>query len=728
MATIYFTNNANSGAGSLRQAVADAADGDVISPDPTVFAAGESVAIVLTGGLSVNKSLTISGGATKLTISTVSPDSSYALYFPVGAGTICLENLTVVGRVNAFAEVNIARRCFFGGNAANAHGVQGTTNSAIRLYDCVVTGFRRYGVYTVGAESEQTLVRSTTVGNGLGNYHPANAAYTATDSIVDPVPSSAGFVAPPPDALDASAALPWEDWDLRLLPTSPYATGATPTAGEYDVEGNARGVLDGGATRYAVGAYEVVDSGVHIVTTTADSGNGSLRAILAEALDGESIYFATTVFPVGQTTPILLASQLSFARSLAIDAGTPSRYYVVIRDVDGVATEVVVDDDHPAQEGETPQLRLTCRVALDGQNAVRVALTSRDVEKLTTVHGVAFRNGYSAGNGGAIYTQKTSVALTECVFSGNTTANSGGALRSEYTPQNTFTECVFSGNSANAYGGGIDATSKSQNTFTECVFSGNSATKYGGGGLHLSGSSQNTFTECVFSGNSAKTYGGGIYAETSQCALNGCNFDVSSLVYIAKTITISGGITTIARANLNSASITINDGAALSVTTSATIGAATFTSAGRGYLATPPGTDLSSATLNNVVACDYGAGLTSATAKEGRLSWTATDPTVGVLVEQQDGDGWTTLEARATSYATKFPVNSAPVRLFDGEKFLTVAVGEYSCFWRITDWATFAATEKTWKVDSWAEYLGGGDADAYFSVQSWAIDPETSED
>ena len=572
MATIYFTNNANSGAGSLRQAVADAADGDVILPDPTVFAAGESVAIVLTGGLSVNKSLTISGGATKLTISTISPDSSYALYFPIGAGTICLEDLTVVGRVNAFAEVNIARRCFFGGNAANAHGVQGTTNSVVRLYDCVVTGFRRYGVYTVGAESEQTLVRSTTVGNGLGNYHPSNAAYTETDSIVDPVPSSAGFVAPPPDALDASAALPWKNWDLRLLPTSPYATGATPAAGEYDVEGNARGVLDGGATRYAVGAYEVVDSGVHIVTTTADSGNGSLRAILAEALDGESIYFATTVFPVGQTTAILLSSTLPFNRSFTIDAGTPTRYYVVIRDVDGVATEVVVDDDHPAQEGETPQLRLTCRVALDGQNAVRVALTSDNSTKVASVHGVEFRNGYSAGNGGAIYTQKTSVALTECVFNGNTTGASGGALRSENTPQNTFTECVFSGNSANAFGGGIDATSKSQNTFTECVFSG----------------------------NSAKTYGGGIYAETSQCALNGCNFDVSSLVYIKKTITISGGVTTIARANLNSASITIND-ACLAITDSATIGAATFTSATRGFLRVRYDVDLSAASFENVV-------------------------------------------------------------------------------------------------------------------------------
>lgn len=73
-------------------------------------------------------------------------------------------------------------------------------------------------------------------------------------------------------------------------------------------------------------------------------------------------------------------------------------------------------------------------------------------------------------------------------------------------------------------------------------------------------------------------------------------------------------------------------------------------------------------------------------------------------------------------------MKSAPVRLFDGEKFLTVDVGDYSCFWRITDWATFAASEKAWKANGWAVYLGGGDSDAYFSVKSWAIDPETSED
>ena len=170
------------------------------------------------------------------------------------------------------------------------------------------------------------------------------------------------------------------------------------------------------------------------------------------------------------------------------------------------------------------------------------------------------------------------------------------------------------------------------------------------------------------------------------------------------------------------------DGVFLSATDAATVGTTTFSATTRAYFAAPVATDATAATFNNVVACDYGADVTAFSASGGVLSWNATDPTIGVLLEQQDGEDWTTLAERATSYTTRFPMKSAPVRLFDGEKFLTVDVGDYSCFWRITDWATFAASEKAWKANGWAVYLGGGDSDAYFSVKSWAIDPETSED
>ena len=369
-----------------------------------------------------------------------------------------------------------------------------------------------------------------------------------------------------------------------------------------------------------------------IVTTTADSGAGSLRQAIADAQDGDVILFDPLVFPEGETTTILLASQLSLAADVTIDAGTPERYYVVIREVEGAATEVVIDDDHPAQEGETPQLRLACRVALDGQNACRCILTSSTLEKLATIHGVAFVNGSATNYGGAIYTQKTSVDLTECTFSGNSATTNGGAVCSGSSSQNTLTVCAFSGNSATS-GGAVCSASTSQNTLTDCTFSGNSATNYGGA-VYSYGTSQNTLTACTFSGNNA-AYGGAAYSYgTSQNTFDGCTFsgnacvsdatrrdivvaDQSAATIVDSTYeafrigpdasaTIAGGITTVGTLTLtasggNAPTITFIDGAALAVTTAATIPAgATFTSETRGYLRVPYDTDVSAAAFNNV--------------------------------------------------------------------------------------------------------------------------------
>ena len=46
MATLYFTNNADSGDGSFRAAWASMTNGDVVEPDPEVFA-GDVVEILI---------------------------------------------------------------------------------------------------------------------------------------------------------------------------------------------------------------------------------------------------------------------------------------------------------------------------------------------------------------------------------------------------------------------------------------------------------------------------------------------------------------------------------------------------------------------------------------------------------------------------------------------------------------------------------------------------------
>ena len=113
------------------------------------------------------------------------------------------------------------------------------------------------------------------------------------------------------------------------------------------------------------------------VTSTADSGSGSLRQAIEDAQDGDVILFDPAIFPTGQTTVIYLSSYLTVNKSISIYCGssdenggytsgaTITRY--VKREIDGVRTEVAVTDENPALEGETVLFHVVNRVALDGQ-------------------------------------------------------------------------------------------------------------------------------------------------------------------------------------------------------------------------------------------------------------------------------------------------------------------------------------------------------------------------
>ena len=273
MSTIYFTTTANTGNGSLRKAIADAAPGDVVEPDPTVFGAGELVAITTSSYLTVTKSLSLRAGKSRVRLLQTNPQTTSAIVLTNDADYFNLTDFDVVGRLTlSGCEENTLTRCRVYGNAVKTHGVYTQTGKTIVMNDCLVTGWLGRGFHN-GANGSTTINRSTIAGNVQPIFNGSGTTYSATDSIVDPVCSRVGFVAPPPDALDDSAALPWEDWDLRLTPTSPYATGATSAADEYDAEGVARGRDVEGSTVYAQGAYELVVADYYQASASSESFN-----------------------------------------------------------------------------------------------------------------------------------------------------------------------------------------------------------------------------------------------------------------------------------------------------------------------------------------------------------------------------------------------------------------------------------------------------------------------
>jgi len=158
------TNNANAGAGSLRQAVIDACPGSTITFN---MASVTSPITLTTGEISILKNLTIQGpGAALLTIN---GGGSGRIFYVAGAGvTGNINNLTLTGGTGAGA-VNTGR----GGAAYNNLANMNLTNMVITGNTAANGG----GINTAGTGSITTITNSTisnntstSSGGGLQNF------------------------------------------------------------------------------------------------------------------------------------------------------------------------------------------------------------------------------------------------------------------------------------------------------------------------------------------------------------------------------------------------------------------------------------------------------------------------------------------------------------------------------------------------------------------------------
>ena len=220
------------------------------------------------------------------------------------------------------------------------------------------------------------------------------------------------------------------------------------------------------------------------VTTTGDSGAGSLRQAIADAAPGDTIVFNAGL--AGQT--IVLSSSLSIAKALTIDGS-------------GLITPV----------------------AISGNNATRVFDISSG--GIVTLSHLSIISGTTTGRGGAIYNAGTLV-VRDSTLAGNSASNRGGAiynLLGKVTLQNS----VLSDNSSlNGNGGAVHSDGDNVATsliVQACTFSDNRAAAYSGGGI---GSLYSTLvvTNSTFSDNLSSAGGGGIYASSGTLTVQNSTF------------------------------------------------------------------------------------------------------------------------------------------------------------------------------------------------------------
>jgi hypothetical protein len=236
------------------------------------------------------------------------------------------------------------------------------------------------------------------------------------------------------------------------------ATGmATVSVSLHDNGGTSPGVDTSAVQTFTI---EVVStcSSPQTVTNANDSGSGSLRKAVADLCTGGTITFGT-----GVVGPITLATEIVIGKNVTIQG--------------------------PAD-----------RLVISGGGVTRIftvtGTSSLTVDKLTLSGG----NGAGAisnGNGGGIFVDGGTLALTNSTVSGNSAATGGGGGVYNVAGTMTVTNSTFSGNSSNA-GGAI--ANIGTLTLVNATLSANSGGS-SGGGIHNVGTANSK--NSIIAGNTA---------------------------------------------------------------------------------------------------------------------------------------------------------------------------------------------------------------------------------
>ena len=226
----------------------------------------------------------------------------------------------------------------------------------------------------------------------------------------------------------------------------------------------------------AVAGGQNAQAGTIAVTSTADSGPGSLRNALVLANNGDTINITA------KGTITLTSGELVVAKSVTIHGP-------------GAA-----------------------KLSVSGNSASRVFHVTPNT--IVTISALTITNGsassdlgnFPANAGGGIYSDHAKLTISDCTLTANSAALGGGILSNVENGNDgslTVKNTTFSHNAA-TYGGGIFNDGESGNarmTLTNSIFTGNSATVLGGGIYNDGefGNTTNIIINCQFIANAAAT-------------------------------------------------------------------------------------------------------------------------------------------------------------------------------------------------------------------------------
>lgn len=318
MATIYFTNNADSGDGSLRSAWSSAEDGDIIMPDTSAFQ-GDEIEILLASSWAFKAfNLTLDGGTKRIILngqsavrfgtgSSASIENSFRNvdfknFSYTGTGSTAVQYPVYISGLGSLTFTN----CRFYGNQCATGATSAfirTTNlssASIVLNNCIA--------YNNSASETARFIQSNTgtfevngctlISSVYGNNLTNNSSILSDDSDFE----NAGFV-------DAS------NNDYRLQSGSPYLTGGT-LAGT-DFLGHAR-----------TGSKGAYDGSWFVANEAGTYASGDVACDYAELANGVVLYFIAP--SEGQTFVVKRAAYFGGNNLLTSDVASEGNVYVAL--------------------------------------------------------------------------------------------------------------------------------------------------------------------------------------------------------------------------------------------------------------------------------------------------------------------------------------------------------------------------------------------------------------
>jgi hypothetical protein len=262
-----------------------------------------------------------------------------------------------------------------------------------------------------------------------------------------------------------------------------------------------------------------------IVNNTADNGEGSLRAALASATNGDTIDATGISGTINLTT-----GELLITNNIVIN-GPGSGNLIINGNYPNTTNRIFDIQTDPPTNGVT-----------------------------VNINGLTISNGY-ASDGGAISSYQSDVTFSNCVITGNKAQYSGGGMLSVSGPGGsaklTLINCMVTTNSAGLVGGAIYNSGESGSgtiVVLGSTISGNSSGNVGAGAIKNDGSptgkAMTYVTNSTLSFNSTTGNGGAIQNDGFQ----------SSATLVVVNSTLYGNVASADGSSLGGGAIFNNDG------------------------------------------------------------------------------------------------------------------------------------------------------------------------